>query len=69
MCRLNTLYVRGPINLYALRFWVRVWRFSHVYGCFGFDASGPPSPPYEPTIVSEPWLDFMGWQKWDPSVD
>ncbi|KEH38428.1 hypothetical protein MTR_2g070860 [Medicago truncatula] len=38
----------------ALRFWIRVWRLSHLCGCFGLDVGGPPR---DPTVVSELWFD------------
>ena len=42
-------------KLIALRFWVRVWCLSHLYGCL--DVGGPPGSPRDPTVVSEPWFD------------
>jgi len=37
----------------TLRFWVRVWRLSHLYGCYVLDVDGPPGCPRDPTMVSE----------------
>jgi len=41
----------------ALRFWVRVWRLSHLCGCSGLDVGGPPGSPRYPTVVLELWFD------------
>jgi len=41
----------------ALRFWVRVWCLSCLWGCSSLDVDGPPSSPRDLTIVSEPRFD------------
>jgi len=37
----------------ALRFWVRVWRLSCLYGCSSLDVGGPPGSPHDPTVIPE----------------
>jgi len=40
----------------ALRFWVRMWCFSHLCGCSGLDVDGPSGSPRDPTVVSNSWF-------------
>jgi len=55
---------RKPITL---RFWVRVWCLSCLYGCSSLDVDGPPGSPQWPTVVSKPRFD-EGYDRGSRSV-